>query len=172
MSNSLWLHELQNARLPCLPLSPRACSNSRPLSWWCHPTISCSVTPFSFCPQSFPASESFPVSRFFASCGPSIGASASASIIPINIQGPLGLTSLISLQSKGLSSLLHHHSLKASILWLSPFFMVQLSYPYLTTRKTIALTKQTFVGKVMSLFFNLLSRFVTAFLPRSKGLLI
>ena len=128
--------------------------------------------PFSFCPQSFPASESFPMSRFFTSCGPSIGASASASIIPINIQGPLGLTSLISLQSKGLSSLLHHHSLKASILWLSPFFMVQLSYPYMTTRKTIALTKWTFVGKVMSLFFNLLSRFVIAFLPRSKGLLI
>ena len=174
MSNSLWLHELQNARLPCLPLSPRACSNSRPLSWWCHPTISCSVTPFSFCPQSFPASESFPVSRFFTSRGLSIGASASASIITINIQGwfPLGLTSLISLQSKGLSSILHLHSLKASILWLSSFFMVQLSYPYMTTRKTIALTKWTFVGKVISLFFNLLSRFVIAFLPRSKGLLI
>ena len=85
--------------------SPGACSNSCPLSWWCHPTISSSVVPFSPCLQSFPASESFPMSQFFASGGQSIGASASASVLPMTIQGwfPLGLTGLISLLSKGLS---------------------------------------------------------------------
>ena len=93
----------------------------------------------------------------------------------MNIQHcfPLGLTGLISLQSEGLSkSLLQHHGLKALILWHSAFFMVQLSHPYMTTGKTIALTIWTFVGKVMSLLFNTLSRFVIAFLPRSKLLLI
>ena len=79
---------------------------------------------------------------------------------------------MISLQSKGLSSLLQHHSSKASILWRSAFFMVQLSHPYVTTGKTIALTRRTFGGKVMSLLFNMLSRLVIAFLPRSKRLLI
>ena len=89
----------------------------------------------------------------------------------MNIQGlfPLGLTSLISLQYKGL---LQHHSSKASILWRSAFFMVQLSYPYMTSGKTIALTRWTFGGKVMSLTFNMLSHFVIAFLPRSKCLLL
>ena len=87
--------------------TPRACSNSCPLSWWCHPTISSFVIPFSSCFQSFPASGSFPVSQFSISNGPSIGASASASVIPMNIQGwfLLGLTGLISLQSKGLSKI-------------------------------------------------------------------
>ena len=84
----------------------------------------------------------------------------------------LGLTGWISLQSKGLSSLLQHHSSKASILWCSAFFMVQLSHPYMTAGKTIALTRWTFVGKVMSLLFNMLSRLVIAFLPRHKRLLI
>ena len=99
---------------------------------------------------------------------------ASVSILPINVQGlfPLGLTCLISLLPKGLKSLLQHHSLKASILGHSGFFMVQLSHPYMTTGKTIALTKRTFVGKVMFLLFNMLSRFVIAFSPRSKHLLI
>ena len=89
----------------CPSLSPRGCSNSRPFSWWCHPTISSSVTPFSFCPQSFPAWGSSPMNWLFSSGGLSIGASASASVLPMNIQGwfPLGLTSLISLLSKGLS---------------------------------------------------------------------
>ena len=101
---SSWPHELQHARLPCPSLSPRVCSNSCPLSRWCHHTTSSSVTLFS-CPQSFPASGSFPISRLFASGGRSTGASASASILPINIQGwfLLGLTSFISLHSKGLS---------------------------------------------------------------------
>ena len=99
---------------------------------------------------------------------------ASASVLPMNIRGwfPLGLTGLITLQSKGLSSLLQHHSSKASILQRSAFFIVQLSHPYMTTRKTIALTRQTFVDKVMSLLFNMLSRLVIDFLPRSKRLLI
>ena len=106
MSEYLWPHGLQHARLPCPSPDPRVYSNSCPLSQWCHPTISSSVIPFSSCLQSFPASGSFPVSQkawFFASGGQSIGASASASVLPMNIQDwfPLGLTGLISLQSKG-----------------------------------------------------------------------
>ena len=105
MSDSLWPHGLQRARLPCPIPSSGACSNSCPLSWWCHPTISSSVVPFSSCLQSFPASGSFLMSRLFAWGGQSIGVSASASVLPMIIQGwfPLGLTGLISLQSKGLS---------------------------------------------------------------------
>ena len=102
VSNSLWPHGLQNTRLPCPSPIPRACSNSHPLSQWCHPTISSSVTPFSSWLQYFPASGSFPMSQFFTSGSQSIG--ASISVLPVNIQGwfPLGLTGLI-LQSKGLS---------------------------------------------------------------------
>ena len=98
-------HGLQYARLPCPLLSPRACSNLCPSSRWCHPTISSFVTPFSSCPQSFPASGSFPMSQLFASGGQNIGASASAWVLPVGIQGwfSLGLTGLISLQSRGLS---------------------------------------------------------------------
>ena len=105
MSDSLQSHELQHARLPCPSLSPRVSSNSCPLSRWYHSTISSSVTLFSCCLQSFSASGSFPVSQLFASGGQTIGASALASILPVNIQGwfPLGLTGLISLLSKGLS---------------------------------------------------------------------
>jgi len=104
-SNSLRSHGLQNARPPCPSPTPRAHSNSCPLSWWCHPTISSSVDPFSSCLQFFPASGSFPMSQFFTSGGQSIGVSASASVIPMNIQDwfPLGWTGLIFLQSKGLS---------------------------------------------------------------------
>ena len=111
------------------------------------------------------------MSQFSASGGQSIGASASASVLPMNIQDwfPLGWTGLISLQSK---SLLQHHSSKASILQRSAFFTVQLSPPYMTTGKTKALTRWTLVGKIMSLLFNMLSSLVTAFLPRSKHLLI
>ena len=115
------------------------------------------------------------MSQFFSSGGQSIGISASASVLPMNIQGwfPIGLTSWISLQSKGLSRIFsQHHSSKASILQCSAFFIVQLSYPYVATGKTIALTRWTFVGKVMSLLFNMLSRLVISFLPRSKCLLI
>jgi len=102
---TLWSHGLQHARLPCLSPSPGACSNSCPLSWWCHPTISFSVAHFSSCLQSFPASGSSSVSQFFSPGGQSIGASASASVLPMNIQGwfPLGWSGLISLQSQELS---------------------------------------------------------------------
>ena len=102
MSNSLKPHELQHTRLPCPSLSPRVCSISCPLSWWCHPTISSSVVPFSSCPQVLPASGSFPVSWLFASGGQSIRVSASPSDLWMNSQGwfPLGLTCLISLLLK------------------------------------------------------------------------
>ena len=105
MSNSLRPHGLQHARPPCPSPAPRVCSNSCPLSQWCHRTISSSVIPFSSSPQSFPASGSFPRSQFFSSGGQRIGVSASASVLPMNIQdgSPLGWTSWISLQSKGLS---------------------------------------------------------------------
>ena len=114
------------------------------------------------------------MSQFFTSGGQSIGVSASASVLPMNIQDwfPLGWTGLISLHSNGLSSLLQHHSSKTSILRHSAFFIVQLSHPYMTIGKTTALTRQTFVGKVMSLIFDMLSRLVIAFLPKSKHLLI
>ena len=141
-------------------------------SW--HPAISSSVVPFSSCPQSLPASKSFPVSQLFSWGGQSTGVSASASVLPMNTQdsSPLGWTGWISLQSKGLKSLLQHHSSKASILQRSVFFIVQLSHPYMTTGKTIALTRQTFVGKIMPLVFTMLSRLVIIFLPRSNHLLI
>ena len=104
MSDSLRPHGLQHARLPCPSPAPRACSNSCPLSQWCHPTISSSVNPLSSCLQSFPASGSSPMSQVFASGGQSIGASALASVLSVNFQDwfPLGLTGLISLQSKEL----------------------------------------------------------------------
>ena len=134
MSNSLRPHGLQQARLPCPSLSPGVCSNSCPLSRWYHPTISSFVVPFSSCPQSFPVSGSFPTTQPITSGGQSIRASASVSVLPINIQDwfSLGLTGLIFFQSKGLSeSLLQHHSSKASILQHSAFFMVL----YMTTEK-------------------------------------
>ena len=143
MSNSLWPHGLQNARLPCPSPTPRVYSNSCPLSRWYRPTISSSVIPFSSHLQSFPTSGSFQMGQFFASDGQSIGVSASASVLPMNTQdwSPLGWTGWISLQSKGFSSLLQHHSSKASILQSSAFFIVQLSHPYMSTGKTIALTR-------------------------------
>ena len=126
----------------------------------CHPLL--------LLPSTFKVSGCFPISQFFASGGQSI--EASASLLPMNTQGwfPLGLTGLISLLSKELSSLLQHHSSKASVLQYAAFFMVQLSYPYITTGKIITLTRWTFVSQVMLLFFNTLSRLIIAFLPRSK----
>ena len=105
--STLLPHGLQYARFPCPSPSPRVCWNSCLLSWWCHPTILSSVIPFSFCLQSFPESGSFPMSWFFPSGGQSTGASASALVFPMNIQGwfPLGLTGLMSMQSQGLSRL-------------------------------------------------------------------
>ena len=105
MSDSLWPHGLKHARPPCPSPTPKACSNSCPSSQWCYTTISSSVVPFSSCLQSFPAPGSFPRSQFFASGGLGIGVSASASVLPMNIQNwfPFGLTGWIFLQSKGLS---------------------------------------------------------------------
>ena len=174
ISDSLWPHEPQHTRPPCPSPTPGVHSDSCPSSRWCHPAISSSVIPFSSCLQSFPGKESFPMSKFFASGSQSIEVSASASVLSMNIQDwfPLGLTGWILAVQGTLKSLLQHHSSKASILRHSAFFTVQLSHPYMTTGKTIALTRWTFVGKVMSLLLNMLSRLVIAFLPRSKHLLI
>ena len=124
VSDSLWPHGLQHARLPCPSLFPEVCSDSWPLSRWCHSTISGSVTPFS-CPHSFSASGSFPTSQLFPLGGQSIGASASASVLPMNIQGWFliwfwGLTDLISLLSKGLSRVF-----SSSTVWKHQFFGTQ-----------------------------------------------
>ena len=118
--------------------------------------------------------QSFPMSQLFAWGGQTIGISALASFLPKNTQGwsPLKWTGWVSLQSKGLTSLLQHHRLKASSLWCSASFIAQLSHPPVTNGKTITLTRWTFVGKVMSLHFNMLSRLVIPFLPESKCLLI
>ena len=174
MSDSLWLHGLQHTRPPCPSPIPRACSDSCPSSQWCHPTISSSVIPFSSWLPSFPASGSFPMSQFFASGGQSIGVSASASVLPMNIKDwfPLGWAGWISLQSKGLLRVFSNIMVQKC-----QFFSTQLSlqsycHPYMTIGKTIALTRQTFVGKVMSLLFNMLSPLIITFLPRSKSLLI
>ena len=175
VSDYLWSCGLQHARLPCPSPSPRACSNSCSLTQWCHPTISCSAIPFSSCLQSFPISGSILMSQLFASGGQSIGASASASVLPMDIQDwfPLGLTGSISLQSKGLSRVFSNTIVpKYQFPGTQAFFLVQHPLPYMTTGKTIALTIWTFVSKVISLLFNMLSRFVIAFLPRSKCLLI
>ena len=155
VSYSLRPHELQHSRPPCSSPTPGVHPNPCPLSRWCHPTISSSVIPFSSCPQSFPASGSFQMNQLFASGGQSIGVSALTLVLPMNSQdwSPLGWTGWISLQSKGLSSHLQHHSSKASILCCSAFFIGQLSHPYMITGKTIALARWTFVGKVMSLCF-------------------
>ena len=124
VSDSLWPHGLQHARPPCPSPTPRGCSNLCPLSWWCHPTISSSVIPFSSHLQSFPASGSFPMSQFFTSGDQSIGVSASASVLPMNIHDwfPLGFTGLISLQFKGLSRVFSNTTVQKH-----QFFSAQLS---------------------------------------------
>ena len=175
MSNSLWPHGLQHAWLRCPSPTPRAYSNSCPSCQWCHSTISSSVVTFSSCLQSFPASGSFPNesilrirwSKFW---------SFSFNISPFNEYSGLIFFRMDWLELHAIQRTpkrcLQHHSSKASVLRCSAFFIVQLSHPYMTTGKSIAFTRWTFVGKVMSLLFNMLSRFVTAFLPRSKRLLI
>ena len=147
VSDSLQPYESQHARPPCPSPTPGVHSDSRPSSQWYHPTVSSFVAPFSSCPQSFPASGSFPMSQLFISGGQRIGALASASVLPMNIQGwfPLGLTGLISLLSEGtLKGFLQHCISKASVLWHSAFFMVQLWHLYMTTGKTITLTETDF----------------------------
>ena len=151
MSDYLWPHESQHARPPCPSPTPGVYSNSCPSSWWCHPTISSSVFPFSSCPQSLPASGSFPVSQLFKWGSQSIGVSASASVLPMNTQdwSPLGWTGWISLHSKGLSRIFSNTTVQKH-----QFFSAQLSsqsnssHPYMTTGKIIALSRRTFVDKV------------------------
>ena len=166
MSHSLWPYVLKHARLPCPSPTPRACSNSCLSSRWCHLAISSSVVPFPSCLQYFPWSGSFPRSQFFPSSGQTTGVSGSASVLPRNIQDqfPFRIDLFYLLKVQRTQDFLQHHSSKASILWYSAFFIIQISHPYTTTGKTIALTKRTFVGKVMSLLFNMLSKLVIPFL--------
>ena len=170
VSHSLRPHGLQHNRLPCPSPTPRVYSNSCPLSWWCHPTISSSVIPFSSHLQSFPASGSLPVIQFFPSGGLSIG--VSFSISPSNeysglISCRMDWLDLLAVQGT-LKSLLQHRSSKASILWCSALFIVQLSYPYMTTGKIIVLTRQAFVSKVMSLLFFYFTHFKKSFYTALK----
>ena len=153
MSDYLRPHEPHYDRPPCPSPTPRVHPNPCPLSRWCYPTISSSAVPFSSCLQSFPASGSFPMSQFFASDGQSIG--VSASVLPMNIQDwfPAGWLGWIFLAVQGtLKSLLQHHSSKASVLWHAAFFIAQLSHPYMTTGKTVALTRWTFWQRNFSAF--------------------
>ena len=164
MSDSLWPHEVQHARPRCPTPTPGVHPNSCPLSQWCHPTISSSVIPFSSCPQSFPASGSFQMSQLFTSGGQRTEVSVSAWFLPTSAQdwSPLRWTGWISLQSKGLSRVFSNTTVQKH-----QFFSAQL-----TAGKTIPFTRRAFVGKVMSLLFNMLPRLAIAFLPRSKNLLI
>ena len=167
MSDSLWSHGLQHVRLPRPSPTPGACSNSCPLSQWCHPTILSSVVPFS-CLQSFPTSGSFLMCQLFASGGQSIR--TSASVLLINIQGwfPLEWPGLISLLSKGLSRVFSSTTIgKHQFFGTRPSLWSNSHIHTWLVEKNIAFTRWTFVGKVMSLLFNMLSRLVLTFLPRS-----
>ena len=148
MSDSLWPRGLQHTRLPCLSLSPGACSNSCPSSRWCHPVISSFAAPFSFSLQSFPASRSLPVSGLFPSGGQSTGASASASVLQMSIQSWFFKGWLFwSLNCKRLSGVFTGNTVWNHKIQFAAFFMVQLSHLYMTIGKTIALTIGTFVSK-------------------------
>ena len=174
LSDSLQPHESQHARPPCPWATPRVHSNSCPSSRWCHPAISSSVVPFSSCAQSLPESVSSNEStlrmRWPKYCSFSFSVSPSREI-PGLISFRMDWLDLLVVQET-LKSLLQHHSSKVLILRCSAFFTVQLSHPYMTIGKTIALTRWTFVDKAMPLLFNKLSRLVITFLPRSKCLLI
>ena len=174
MSNSLWLHELQHARPPCPTPTPEAYPNSCPLSQWCHSTISSSVIHFS---SALNLSQHQGLFRWVISSY-QVAKVLEFQLQHQSLQRTPGLISfrmdwmdLLAVQVT-LKSLLQHHSSKASILRRSAFFIVQLSHPYMTTGKTIALTRRTFVDKVISLLFNMLFSLVITFLPRSKRLLV
>ena len=191
MSDSLWLHGLQDTRLPCPSPTPRACSNSCPLSQWCHPTIHVPVIfrfhwminnkclilcyPLLFLPSIFPSIRVFSKESVLPIRWPKYW-SFSFSISPSNeysglIYFRIDWSDRFAVQGT-FKSLLQHHSSKASVLQHSAFFTVQFSHPYMTTGKTIVLTIWAFVSKIMSLLFKILSRFVIAFHPRNKRLLI
>ena len=165
---------LQHTRPPCPSWTPGGYSNSWPLSRWCHPAISSSVIPFSSCPQSLPASVFYNESVLSIRWPKYWNFSFSVSLFNEYaelISFRIDWFDLLAVEGT-LKSLLQNHSSKASILQSLAFFMVQLSHPYMTIGKTIALTRQTFVSKVISLLFNMLFRLVITFLPRSKRLLI
>ena len=175
MSDSSRPHRLQHARLLCPLLSPGVCSNSCPLIWHCYLTLSSSAASFSFCLQIFPSVRVFSNESALRIRWPKYW-SFSCSISPSNeysglISFRMDWFDLLAVQMV-FKSLLQHHSSETSVLWHSAFFMVQLSQLYMTTGKTIALTIWHFVSKITSLLFNMLSRFVIAFLPSSKCLLI
>ena len=171
MSDSLWPRGLQHARPPCPSPTPRICSNSCPLSRWCHPTISSSVVPFSSCLQSFPASRYFQMSQFFASGGQSVGFSASASVFPMSIQDwfPSGWTGWISLQSKGLSRVFSNTTVQKH-----QFFSAQLYiYVYIIYKVNIFQCKiyNWFIVTLLSGQGNLNRERLNSFLPEKVGLL-
>ena len=173
MSDSLWSYWLQRARLLCPPLSPKVCSTSCPLSWWCYLIVSSSVISFSSHLQSFSASGSFPRSQLFASGGQSIGASASASVLPMNIQNwfPLGWTGWISLQSKGLSRVFSNTTAQKHQFFGTQLSLWSNSHIHIhDSWKNHSFDYTDLVSKVRSLLFNMLSRLVIAFLPRSQPL--
>ena len=173
MSDSLWPHGVQHARPPCPSPNPRVYSNSYPLSQWCHPTISFSIVPSPI----FNLSEYKGLFKWVSS------SHQVAKVLEFQLQHQsfqwvfrtdsfrMEWLDVFAVQGT-FKSLLQHHSSKISILRHSAFFIVQLLHPYMTTGKTIVLTRWTFVGIVMSLLFNMLSMLVIAFLPRSKHLLI
>ena len=170
MSDSLPPHGLQHTRPPCPSPTPGVYSNSCLLSRWCHPTISSLQSPFLLPPSVFPSiwifsNESALCIRWPKNRGFSFNISPSNEYSGL-ISFRMDWLNLLAGQGT-LNSLLQHHNSKASILQHSAFFIVQLSYPYMTTGKTIALTRQTFVGNVMSLLFNILIRLVITFIPRS-----
>ena len=159
VSNSLRPHELQHARPPCPSPPPRVYPNSCPLSRWCHPTILSSAVPLSSRLLSFPTSGSFQMNQLFTKYWSFSFNISPSSEHPGLISFRMDWLDLLAIQGT-LKSLLQHHSSKASILQHSAFFIVQLSHPYMTTGKTIALTRWTSFGKVISLLFNVLSRLV------------
>ena len=154
VSNSLWPHRPQHTRLPCPLPTPGICSDSCPSSKWCRPTISSSVIPYSLCLQTFPESGSFPMSQFFASGGQSSGVSASASVLPMNIQDwfLLELTVLISLKFKGLLRVFSNTTVQKHQFFGAQLSLWSNSHPYMTTGKTIVLTTWIFVGKIYLCF--------------------
>ena len=174
VSDSLWPHVLQHARLLCPSPTLRDCSNSCPLSQWGHPTIS-SCHPLLLLPSVFPSIRVFSNESILHIGWPKYWSYSYRISLSNEYSGRVSFRMdwLDLLAGKGnLKYLLQHHSSKASILWLSAFFMIQLSHPYMSTAKTIVLTRRTFIGKVITLLFNMLTRLVVAFLPRSKHLFI
>ena len=174
MSDSLPPHGVQHIRLPYPSLSPRVCSNSCPLSQWCHPTVSSSVIPFSSCLQSFLAPGSFPMNQLFTSDGQSIGASVSSSVLPMNIQGwlPLGLTGWISLKSKGLSRVCSSTTIgKHKLFGTQPSLWSNSSIHTWVVEKSYLWLYGPLSENLHLCFLNTLSSFVIVFLPRSRHFL-